>query len=60
MNKDQNGENEQAPIDSDIQAKLGEKLKDAYSDVINEPVPDRFLDLLDQLEKAEKNKDGGA
>ncbi len=36
-------------IDTDIQERLGEKLKEAYSDVINEPVPDRFLELLNQL-----------
>ncbi len=41
-------------IDSDIQEKLGDKLKEAYSDVINEPVPDRFLDLLNQLSQAKR------
>lgn len=39
-------------IDSDIQEKLGEKLKDAYSDVLNEPVPDRFVELLNRLSES--------
>jgi len=41
-------------VKSGIQEKLGQKLKEVYADVVNEPVPDRFLDLLNQLEKAEK------
>ncbi|MEM9734489.1 MAG: NepR family anti-sigma factor [Pseudomonadota bacterium] len=36
-------------LDAETQAQLGKKLKEAYSDVINEPVPDRFKNLLDQL-----------
>ncbi|MDD9908409.1 MAG: NepR family anti-sigma factor [Ahrensia sp.] len=39
------------PITGDIQTRLGEKLKEAYADVLNEPVPDRFVELLSQLEK---------
>ena len=35
---------------SEIQAKLGQKLQEAYADVIAEPVPDRFVQLLDELE----------
>ena len=34
----------------EMQGKLGDKLKEAYADVLNEPVPDRFLDLLAQLD----------
>jgi len=37
----------------DAQTKIGEKLKALYDDVVNQPVPDRFKDLLAQL-------DGGA
>ncbi len=37
----------------EIQEKLGQKLKEVYADVVNEPVPDRFLDLLNQLEKSD-------
>lgn len=40
-----------------LQAKLGEKLKEAYADVVNEPVPDRFLELLNQLEASSSKGD---
>jgi hypothetical protein len=42
-------------LKSEIQEKLGRKLKEVYADVVNEPVPDRFLDLLNQLEEAEQS-----
>ena len=42
-------------LKSGIQEKLGLKLKEVYADVVNEPVPDRFLDLLNQLEEAEQS-----
>lgn len=47
-----------ATVRRDVQTKLGEKLKEVYADVVNEPVPDRFVDLLNQLEQSEKNKSG--
>jgi hypothetical protein len=34
----------------DAQAKIGEKLKALYDDVVNQPVPERFKDLLAQLD----------
>jgi len=49
---DKRGEASAPSLKPDIQAKIGEKLQEVYSDVLNEPVPDRFLDLLDQLEKS--------
>ncbi|MBE7186230.1 MAG: hypothetical protein INR68_17690 [Methylobacterium mesophilicum] len=33
---------------------IGRKLKAFYDDVASEPVPDRFLSLLDALDKAEQ------
>jgi hypothetical protein len=33
---------------------VGRKLKATYDDVVNQPVPDRFLHLLDNLERKEK------
>ncbi|MFD0916485.1 NepR family anti-sigma factor [Pseudahrensia aquimaris] len=50
MTNDANDANSKPALKADIQAKIGEKLKEAYADVVNEPVPDRFLDLLNQLE----------
>ncbi|MCK5749374.1 MAG: hypothetical protein KAH44_24380 [Oricola sp.] len=39
---------------------MGKKLRAQFDEVLNEPVPDRFLDLLNQLESAETKpaKDG--
>jgi hypothetical protein len=33
-----------------IQDELGTKLRQFYADMIDEPVPDRFVELLKQLE----------
>ena len=44
------------PVDEHI----GLHLKAVYDDVLNQPIPDRFLDLLAQLEKTPaKDKDTG-
>ncbi len=34
----------------DVQAYIGRQLRAVYDDVANQPVPDRFLDLMKQLE----------
>lgn len=39
-----------------IQEQLGQALQEAYSDIIQQPVPDRFLELLNQLERTEQIK----
>ena len=33
-----------------VQERVGKKLKQVYADVAAEPIPDRFLDLIKQLE----------
>ncbi|MBB4002460.1 MAG: NepR family anti-sigma factor [Aurantimonas endophytica] len=43
-----------------VQTAIGKRLKAYYDDVASEPVPDRFLSLLDALDAAEsasKNAD---
>jgi hypothetical protein len=40
----------QAALGRDIQAKIGQQLR-SYYDTLIEPTPDRFADLLRQLEK---------
>ena len=40
-------------VGDEIQAHIGERLKTLYDDMLKEPVPDRFLELLAQLEKSE-------
>jgi hypothetical protein len=45
------GRKNKAPaLPTDVQHKIGEKLKAIYDDVVRQPVPDRFLDLLDKLD----------
>ena len=43
-------------LDPDIQKQIGRMLKAAYDQVAREPVPDKFLSLLQQLEAAEPRK----
>ena len=43
-------------IKPNAQAQIGEKLKEVYADIVHEPVPDRFLDLLNQLELSSNNE----
>lgn len=45
-------------LGGDIQAKIGQHLRAMYDDVVRQGVPDRFLDLLSQLDKPKKS-DGG-
>lgn len=40
-----------ASLGRDVQAKIGQQLR-AYYDGLIEPTPDRFADLLQQLEKS--------
>jgi hypothetical protein len=49
-----------ASLDPGIQGALGRKLRESYQEVVREEVPDKFLQLLDQLKKAEKEKAGEA
>ena len=36
-----------------VNSEIGRKLKQYYDDLLTDEVPDRFADLLSQLEKAE-------
>jgi hypothetical protein len=38
------------PLEPELQAFIGRQLQATYDEVLNEAVPDRFLDLLRQLE----------
>ncbi|MCF1503346.1 MULTISPECIES: NepR family anti-sigma factor [unclassified Afifella] len=50
MLADSNGrENGMHPL---VQSQIGKHLRAVYDDVVNEPVPQRFLDLLEQLEES--------
>jgi len=36
-------------LDREIQARIGDKLRAMYDECLEQPVPDRFADLLDRL-----------
>ncbi len=38
------------PLPTDVQARIGEKLKAMYDEVVSQPVPDRFKELLSILD----------
>ena len=38
-------------LNPEIQAKIGQQLRKIYDDMVSQGVPDRFADLLDQLDK---------
>lgn len=43
-------------IDQRIQNHLGRKLKEAYEELVRQPVPDKFHQLLEELERKEKKQ----
>jgi hypothetical protein len=45
-----------ARLEADLQAHIGRQLRAVYNEVVNEPVPDRFIKLLEELER--KKADG--
>ena len=51
-----NGDAREPAVDDEIQLHLGQKLKDTYADLIKQPVPDKFRQLLEDLEREEKKR----
>ncbi len=48
-----NGLPDEPTIDQAIQRHLGRKLKASYDELIKQPVPDKFRQLLEDLERKE-------
>lgn len=48
-----------ARLGGEVENAIGRRLKAMYDDVLNEPVPDRFLELLAKLDRKEP-PEGGA
>lgn len=44
---------EASELDTDVQAHIGRQLRAGYVDILNQPVPDRFLELLAELDRRE-------
>lgn len=42
-------------LDEAAQALIGQHLKAVYSEIVQQPVPDEFLKLLDDLERKERS-----
>ena len=38
-------------MEADLQAHIGRQLRQVYEEVVSEAVPDRFLKLLEELER---------
>lgn len=56
--KDQNaGRRDRPSIDARTQAKLGEKLRSHFNDLVNQPIPQHLIDLLGRLEAGTKAAD---
>jgi len=45
-----------ATLGREIQAKIGLQLRTLYNDIVSEGVPDRFSDLISQLDKKSDDK----
>jgi len=54
-----NGSDDAGPVPAlgqDIQKHLGRKLKASYDELVRQPVPDKFRQLLEELERQEKKQ----
>jgi hypothetical protein len=40
----------------EVQAKIGPQLRSIYNDVVDQGVPDRFVELLNKMDAATKDK----
>ena len=40
----------------EVQAKIGQQLRSIYNDVVDQGVPDRFLELLNKMDAGDKKK----
>lgn len=52
------GTNMESVLDPQIQAEIGRHLRDIYQAVLDQPVPERFVELLADLEQQERTKSG--
>jgi hypothetical protein len=43
----------QTQLPAELQGQIGQRLREAYNELICEPVPDRFINLLQQLKQCE-------
>lgn len=53
--EDTAGRNPKGELSKDVQARIGSQLRAMHDDIVNEGVPDRFIDLLSRLDNAGKS-----
>jgi hypothetical protein len=51
-------EGSEPTLDRAIQSRIGDHLRAMYDDLMQQPVPDRFADLLGQLERRSEKESG--
>ena len=52
---------EELHVDEHVQRRIGAKLRSYYDELLNEPIPEKFIELLvklDEKERAEGEKEG--
>jgi hypothetical protein len=52
-----NATSKSGSLDKEVQTKIGQQLRAMYDDVVRQGVPDRFADLLKQLERSDDRED---
>jgi hypothetical protein len=60
VKKPQPDEKPGAALDEHLQAHIGVQLKSMYDSYLNEPIPDRLVDLLEQLDAVSKKDNSGS
>lgn len=55
--KNQSGAPDTANLGRDVQAKIGQQLRSMYAGVVDQGVPDRFVELLKKLDEAGGSRD---
>lgn len=45
-----------ASLNQEARARIGQKLKDYYQDIVNEPIPDRLRGLIEELQRREQSE----
>jgi hypothetical protein len=47
---------EELQIDEHIQCRIGTKLRSYYDELLNEPIPEKFVELLVKLDEKERQE----
>jgi hypothetical protein len=48
---------EELQIDEHVQRRIGTKLRSYYDELLSEPIPDKFIELLMKLDEKERKED---